>query len=430
MDFNIDKKPTFKELASKTEEEEEEDRKKRFHRSQGGKNRLELAKECLFKMIDTMSDKVQIALTTFDTESQLMIPLSPKSELLSVSNVINNIKAGGGTDLTKALEGAAKCLEESTVQFKRVIIITDGWDNKQTFMDLARKLNEKNILITILTIDSSANTNLYDKLCELKGCNYYFILNERDMEKYLVHQLNYICFPILYDLKINFKSDDADLIRTIGCGQQNEKSKNINELNQRKKDEKTPNGELINTKSLFPSDLKELNNSLYQEGGLMLLIINPKNLEKDCVINIKMEYVEIEGNKFEKDFKIIFTTDEMKNKVESPEIKKGIACYYYNKFYRKIARFLNKNVLINTGGPIENKNEDEPDKKYFDFLSPNRENYDMISIFFEKYYENDLNECQKEYYLKILNKWYKEALKKMEDYKKTENPTNTIWFYQ
>jgi hypothetical protein len=291
-------------------------------------------------------------------------------------------------------------------------------------MDLARKLNEKNILITILSIDSSANTNLYDKLCELKGCNYYLILNERDIEKYFVHQLNYICFPILYDFKINFKSDDADLIRTIGCGQQNEKSKNINDLNQQEKDEKTPNGELINIKSLFASDLKELNNSLYQEGGLMLLIINPKNLEKDCVINIKIEYVEIEGNKFEKDFKIIFTTDEMKNKVESPEIKKGIACYYYNKFYRKISRFLNKNVVINTGGPIENKNEDRPDKKYFDFLSPNRENYDMISIFFEKYYENDLNECQKEYYLKNLDKWYKKALKKMEDYKKTENPTN------
>jgi hypothetical protein len=36
-------------------------------------------------------------------------------------------------------------------------------------------------------------------------------------------------FSILYDMKISFQSKDADLIRTIGCGLQNEKSKKINQ---------------------------------------------------------------------------------------------------------------------------------------------------------------------------------------------------------
>ena len=88
-------------------------------------------------------------------------------------------------------------------------------------MDEAKKLNEKNILITVISIDPSANSSLYDQPSELKGGNYYFILNENDMEKYLIKQFNYICFPVLYDLKIDFKSEDADLIRTIGCGEKN-----------------------------------------------------------------------------------------------------------------------------------------------------------------------------------------------------------------
>ena len=217
-------------------------------------------------------------------------------------------------------------------------------------MEIARNLNKKNILITILSIDPNANSNLYDKLCELKGCNYYFILNETDMEKYLIRQFNYICFPILYDMKINFKSDDADLIRTIGCGSQNEKSKNTKDLNQ-KQENNLANGELMNVKSLFPSDIKEFKGNYYQEGGLMLLKINPKSLDKNCKININLEYTEIEGNKFEKKFEIEFTGDEMKNGVESEEIKKGIACYYYTKFYRKMAKFLNKNVRIGWNGP-------------------------------------------------------------------------------
>ena len=69
------------------------------------KDRLTIAKECLFKMINSMNDKVQMALTTFDVESKLVISLSPKEELKSISNNINKIQAGGGTDLTKALEG-------------------------------------------------------------------------------------------------------------------------------------------------------------------------------------------------------------------------------------------------------------------------------------------------------------------------------------
>ena len=56
----------------------------------------------------------------------------------------------------------------------------------------------------------------------------------------------------------------------------------------------------MNIKSLFPSDIKELKGNFYQEGGLFLLKINPKSLEKSCKIELNLKYVEIEGNKFEK----------------------------------------------------------------------------------------------------------------------------------
>ena len=169
-------------------------------------------------------------------------------------------------------------------------------------MALAKELNNKDILITVLSIDSGSNSSMYDKLSELKGCNYYFILNEHDMEKYLIKQLNYICFPALYDMKINFLSDDAYLIRTIGCGQENEKSKKI----ERDNDNSAPaaiNQNLINTKTIFPSDLKELNGNYYQEGGLILLKIKPKDLNKKCKVVLNLSYEEIEGNKFDKNMK-------------------------------------------------------------------------------------------------------------------------------
>ena len=400
MDDVFNKKPTFKDMFRKVE--------------QSRKNRIETAKECLFKLIDSMNDKMNMALTTFNTQSQIVIPLSPKSEIKSISNIINLIQADGGTNLAVALKGAADCLNGSTAKFKRVIIITDGWDNRPDFMELAKELNKKDILITILSIDSGSNSSNYEKLSELKGCNYYFILNEYDIEKYLIKQLNYICFPVLYDMKINFISDDAYLIRTIGCGQENEKSNKLDENN-------TPisKKDLIDTKTIFPSDLKELNGNYYQEGGLILLKIKPKFLDKNCKVVLNLKYEEIEGTKFDRNYEVEFTADELKKEAESADLKKGLAIYYFTKFIRKIKKFMNANISFDCQGPKDNKGE-KPDKKYFDFLSRNHENYDKIKIYFDDNYNNDLNEYQKEYYLKHLDLQYYQAATRIERILKNE----------
>ena len=404
MTSQMVKKPTFKEMFEKGNDEQDQ---AVFN---GGKVRIELAKECLFKLINSMTDKMKMALTTFDTESKVIMPLSPKQELLSISHRINNITANGGTDLTVALKGAADCLLESTAKFKRVIIITDGWDNRDEFINLATELNQKDILITILSIDSGSNSDMYSKFSELKGCNYYFILNEEDMEKYLIKQLNYICFPALYDMKVNFESSDADLIRTIGCGNDNEKTTEGGTP-------PTPKNELINAKTIFPSDLKQLNGKYYQEGGLILLKIKPKSLDKNCKINIKLSYEEIEGIKYENNYLIDFTVDELKKEINLPEMQKGLAIYYFTKFLRKIKKFMNLNVEFTHMGPKEKPEQKKPDKKYFDFLSRNFENYDKIKIYFNDNYNNDINEYQKEYYVKSLDKEYEECEKKMKEYK-------------
>ena len=67
---------------------------------------------------------------------------------------------------------------------------------------------------------------------------------------------------------------------------------------------------------------------------------------------------------------------------------------------------------------MENKNLEKPEKKYFDFLNRNNENYDKISIYFNDNYNNDLILYQKEYYLKNLDNQYDEVDEKIKEYKK------------
>ena len=63
---------------------------------------------------------------------------------------------------------------------------------------------------------------------------------------------------------------------------------------------------------------------------------------------------------------------------------------------------------------MDNRGE-RPDRKYFNFLSRNYENYDNIKIYFNDNYNNDLNEYQKEYYIKHLDNQYSEAEQRMKE---------------
>ena len=80
---------------------------------------------------------------------------------------------------------------------------------------------------------------------------------------------------------------------------------------------------------------------------------------------------------------------------------------------------MNANISFDCQGPKDNKGE-KPDKKYFDFLSRNHENYDKIKIYFDDNYNNDLNEYQKEYYLKHLDLQYYQAATRIERILKNE----------
>ena len=73
MGCGINPKPTFEEMLQQNE---------RMPYRKSSKNRITIAKECLFKLVNSMTDKMNLALTTFNTASQLIIPLSPKREIL------------------------------------------------------------------------------------------------------------------------------------------------------------------------------------------------------------------------------------------------------------------------------------------------------------------------------------------------------------
>ena len=359
--------------------------------------RIELAKKALLTMIDNLKDGNQMSITTFNHESQLIIPLSPKSEILMLKEKIKNINPDGGTNLTNALKGAYETLKKSKKKFKRVIIITDGWVNEPDFMNTAINVTNNGVGISVIAIDKSSNSKLFEQFSKLGGCNYFIATKDEDLEKYLIHQFTYLTFIASYNIKLNFESDDCEIIKAIGTN--SDDNKNINNL--------------CNIPSCFPSDLKFIGDEVYQEGGLILLKIKLKNenIGNKIKINLKLEYTDNDDKNYIQNYPIEYEINEGEY-YSNNYLKKGIALYYYGKIRRKIAKFFNSDTKFTTAGPVLESVDKTKYDRYFNFLRRDNENIDKVKKYFNQNYFNDIVENQKENYIKILDEKYELFLMK------------------
>ena len=353
--------------------------------------RIELAKKALLTMIDNLKDGNQMSITTFNHESQLIIPLSPKSEILMLKEKIKNINPDGGTNLTNALKGAYETLKKSKKKFKRVIIITDGWVNEPDFMNTAINVTNNGVGISVIAIDKSSNSKLFEQFSKLGGCNYFIATKDEDLEKYLIHQFTYLTFIASYNIKLNFESDDCEIIKAIGTN--SDDNKNINNL--------------CNIPSCFPSDLKFIGDEVYQEGGLILLKIKLKNenIGNKIKINLKLEYTDNDDKNYIQNYPIEYEINEGEY-YSNNYLKKGIALYYYGKIRRKIAKFFNSDTKFTTAGPVLPSVDKTKYDRYFNFLRRDNENIDKAKKYFNLHYFDDVVENQKENYIKTLDEKY------------------------
>ena len=112
-----------------------------------------------------------------------------------------------------------------------------------------------------------------------------------DLEKYLVKQFNYICFPYSYDIKIKYNSSNLKVVETIGVGE--------------KKIEGNNNVDICDIGTAVPSELTIINDNIYMEGGLILLklkkITENKDIDSGC--EIMLEYFDRNNKKYEQYYK-------------------------------------------------------------------------------------------------------------------------------
>ena len=372
------------------------------------KTRNNLSVEAIVKLISQLNDDDGIAINTFDETSHNIVPFKLKKNLTQENiDDVKKIVPTGNENIYNALEGAMNQLLESTKKNKRIILITDLWahdSDLKEFKELFKKcVHEKNIEITIIGISQDANSHLAQIVAYEKGCNYYNVLNENDLERYLVKQFNYICFPYAYNLKINFKSDDLKIIECIGAGDK----KNEDNLN-----------EICDIGSAVPSELTIVNDHVYMEGGLILLKLkNQNDSNKNYFCELTLKYDDRNFKPIEQKYEYeIKNEDNTGDYFSSKSIEKGIGLYYYTVMCNNLLNY--KNAYKNHSFLDLNNKGDE---KYKEECSKQLEKY---KVYHNNKLIKDVVEFLKKHYIteEGLTNHYERYIEKIYDASEINTP--------
>ena len=333
------------------------------------KTRNDLSVEAIVKLTEQLNEEDGIAINTFDEISHNIVPFTLK-KYLTQKNIddIRKIHPTGNENIYNALKGAMEQLLESTKKHKRIILITDLWAHDNDLKDFKGLFNkcvyEDNIEVTIIGISQDANSHLAKIVSYEKGCNYYNVLESKDLEKYLVKQFNYLCFPYAYDIKIRYQSNNLKVIETIGVGDKKIEGNNV---------------KICDIGSAIPSELKMIDGNFYMEGGLILLKLEKQmnsNIKVDFSCDLILEYTDINNKKYEQKYNYkTEKNDYERDFFSSKAIEHGMALYYYTNMCVKLLNYknaYNENTFINLDQRYSEENmnriKEEIDKykKYHD----------------------------------------------------------------
>ena len=405
---------------------------------------IEYTKKSVVKFIQNLNEQDNICINTFSDEDKLIFPFQKNKNLNELEKLINLLQVEGGTELYKGVFGIYSELKKNYDKgnkAKRIILITDMlYRHDEKFIELCNQMSEEKIYLTILGISNRFNTELAEEVSNIKGSNYYVITNLEDIDKYLVHEFNYICFPTSFNNKIEINSPSLIIDSVIGTGKKKIiKDKIELEWNQethklynqnfkdgilcllyyfKKKGKILPKPVILciskyiqatyiktisEIETLFPPDLINIDNKLYDKGGMFLLRLKEETLHKNNFVQFNIRYKNAIDDKdyhissyyeFDKVEKDDYFSDKM--------IENALGLYYFAKFNRILMKYCNKEMKSKKDkyikNIIENNKIDEMKeivKKYLDIHFHDKNN----TINYDKYISNQekITEGTKDY---------------------------------
>ena len=145
-----------------------------------------------------------------------------------------------------------------------------GDTSSNSLVNMVEKNSKNGIYTSFIGVGVDFNTELIEKLGTITGANYYAVHDEKEFEKQMGEDFDFMVTPLVFDLNLDFESDDYELEEVYGTDSKEKNKENIMHVN-----------------TLFPSRSNE-NGEV--KGGIILLKLKKKNDSEDGKITLRVSY--------------------------------------------------------------------------------------------------------------------------------------------
>lgn len=136
--------------------------------------KLEAAKEAARVVAEVLSPSDMLAIVTFDSESQVFVPLQRASNKMRISAEIARITAGGGTNIYPGLEDAFGVLQGMAARRKVVVLLSDGEAPSDGIAELVSDMRAARITVSAVGLQG-ADRNLLSMIADSGGGRLYMV---------------------------------------------------------------------------------------------------------------------------------------------------------------------------------------------------------------------------------------------------------------
>ncbi len=266
------------------------------------KSKMQIANESVNILIDQLKDDDRFGMILFDNQAYLGKPLSlvGETDINAIKNHILEIQANGGTYFEAGYTRATELYKEyrnvnSDEYENRIIVITDAMPNigntsNEGLLGYVRKNAEDKIYTTFIGVGVDFNTELIEKISDVKGANYYSVHSSEDFKSRVGEQFEYMVTPLVFDLNMNLDSEDFEIEAVYGSDTVNKQS-----------------GSIMSINTLFPSKTTDTGEV---KGGVVLLKLKKKNDNENGNLKLSVSYKDRSGKEYSNSQDVLINKQE------------------------------------------------------------------------------------------------------------------------
>jgi Mg-chelatase subunit ChlD len=200
------------------------------------KNRLEWAKESIYKMLEELNSDDFVSIVLFDSESEIFLPTTKVEDKEAIAEMVAKIETKGATNLEAGLRDGYELVSANFTEGyeNRIVLLTDanlnvGVTADDAIVKMVSDFAGENIGLSAVGIGVNFNQEFIHQISMSKGGNYQFVNSGAELYK-MARSFKFMVTPVLYNFKAELvlKDVEAKLVKTYGIPM-NEGDK-INEL--------------------------------------------------------------------------------------------------------------------------------------------------------------------------------------------------------